>query len=241
MKLLLLILIILYSSACITAQDNSTQQKSDSAPTAVSQTNSSSSSDGLSQRLQTKLLNRASHRLDLSQMKKVQLAVQPQNIVKTIHFFETDDNLESLTPANYAKNKEIYVLDMDLNNDGVMEKIVYDNRLQKSVEDSTALPYLCIFKLENNLWKFLHVINGNITTDENATEKQKISVEFLSSGKKADFDIIKITELSSAADEKTKTSKSVCYFIFKKGGFDDEILYPQMKEVYSADSYIEIQ
>lgn len=239
MKVLVLTsLLISLNLACLTAQTNSNQHSESSSPTpVVEQSPTPTSTSSLSPESQKGLANRTISKLEFSQMKKILLNQQSLNIIKTFFIYDNgEEQMNRKRLAEYAGKKELYVLDRDLNNDGIAERFVFDYAIEPPVGQSTG-SIIFIFKLENKAWKILTVINGDIAADETMIAKLPITVEFLSSGKKSDFDILKVTE-TLWNEMKSETYKRVDYFMLEKdGGLHKDTLIPKLKEIYSKDSY----
>jgi hypothetical protein len=240
MKVTLLHLLVMITISGFTmAQSNEKNNSSPtSAPTALTKISPNTNSTPIPPpAIAEKLANRTSTKLELSQMKKMMLNQQPETIIRMLFFFD-DSNFENDNTATrqkkmaeFSKRKEIYLLERDLNYDGINERLIYDHG--KDFTSSTLL----IFKLEGKTWKHLFLQNGDIVADKNKISRSPIDVELLSSGLKDDFDILKMTEITPAAEE-ARINKSVNYYVFEENGFNEDILYPEMTDVYSKDSYL---
>lgn len=187
----------------------------------------------LSKERQEKLADRTATKLEFGKMVKTNLGNYSRTVTKMFAFWE-DENFTSTTLDNYAKRKEVYVTERDLNHDGTAEKIVFDALTKK---DDGQSPPIAIFRLEGKTWKVIFGQSANIAADQNSIKRTASTIEFLSSGNVGDFDIIKVTE-KTLTNEPKEIRKTVTYFQWKKDGFGgDGEIDSDMKEVYSMDSY----
>ncbi len=187
----------------------------------------------LPKEIQAKLADRTATKLEFGKMVKTNLGNYPRTIIKMFAFWE-DENITSTNLDNYAKRKEVYATERDLNHDGTAEKIIFDPLTKK---DNGQSPPIAIFRLEGKNWKVIFGQSANIAADENSIKRTASTIEFLSSGDVGDFDIIKVTE-KTLTNEPKEIRKTITYFQWKKDGFGgDGEIESGMEEVYSADSY----
>lgn len=232
-SIILLCLLTLLSSACVAAQSD---DKNSNIPMSVAKT-ISTLSPNLPAESSAKLANRTTTKLDFNKMLKTDLAKQPRTIIKTFAFFEFHSILPKTKEyMKYADRTEVYLVERDLNNDGISERIVYELPIKTGDGKS---PTLAIFRLEKKKWKVLFVQSGDITVDKYSFGRIPTSIEFLSSGIADDFDIIKVTE-RIPTNELGEITKRITYYEWEKDGFDGTVgveVEPIMEEVYSTDSY----